>query len=98
MHSISTIGDYRTYITLTMSREENRIELVSTMFFKNIEMELSRQIADGEDDAIDRCTDMEWEAQDELRVMDIDFAKDPCGWPEALEAHFAQSRFSIAAE
>ena len=95
---IASLGDHRTYVTLTVDRVGAGFELVSTMFVKNIELELARETADDEDTALDFATDLEWKAQDEMVAMDIDYEK-TSGWPEALERHFAQSRHTaIAAE
>lgn len=93
---IASLGDHRTHIDLSLSLVNGKFELVSTMFTKGIELELARKLAADEDDAIDIATDLEWEAQDEMAAMDIDFTK-TSGWPEALDLHFAQSRNAAAA-
>ena len=72
--------------------------LVSTLQFQSATCELARELADDEDEATAIATDMEWAAQDELTVLDIDYSKDPKGWPEALQDHFDRARHLIAAE
>ena len=54
--------------------------------------DLARELAEDEDEAIAIATDLEWAAQDELKVMDIEITKDPSGWPEALLVHFDKAR------
>ena len=58
-------------------------------------LQLARELAEDEDEAIAIATDLEWSAQDEVRVMDIEISKDPCGWPEALMIHFDKARRSF---
>ncbi|UEM08235.1 hypothetical protein JL101_036450 (plasmid) [Skermanella rosea] len=88
---IATLGDGRVEITLKLI-EQPRLELVSTMTFRGASVELARELAEDEDEAISIATDLEWKAQDELKVLDVDFTKNPCGWPEALERHFDFAR------
>lgn len=95
---IATIGDHRVFAAMTLGRAGDRFELVSTLHFKNATCELARELADDEDEAIAIATDLEYAAQDELKVLDIDYSKDPRGWPEALQEHFDRARYLIAAE
>lgn len=95
--SISHIGDDTTFATLSIRRLGSRIELVSTLTAylpsgNYLTNELAREIAEDEDEAIAIATDLEWAAQDELKVMDIEITKDPSGWPEALLVHFDKAR------
>lgn len=99
MSSITTIGhigDDNTFATLSIRYLGCRIELISTLTAylpsgNYLSNELAREIAEDEDEAIAIATDMEWAAQDELRVIDIDITKD-CGWPEGLMLHFDKAR------
>lgn len=93
---IASLGDHRTWIDLTLFQDGSRLELVSTMHSRGLELELARELVISEDDAIDVATDLEWKAVDEMAAMDIDYSKTN-GWPEALELHFAQSRNAAAA-
>lgn len=99
---ISTIGDEHTYVSLSISRQEGGIELVSVLTHYSaitgdyLTAELACEKVDDEDEAIALATDLEYAAQDELRVMDVDFWKEPCGFPEALEKHFDNVRYAAA--
>lgn len=99
---VSSVGDENTYVTLSVSRLNNRFELVSVMTSYSplagtyLTAELARELAQDEDEAIAIATDLEYAAQDELKVMDIDFYKEPCGFPEALERHFDNGRYAAA--
>jgi hypothetical protein len=102
---VSTIGDETTYVTLTTRRLGAVIELVTGLtIYHGLTghyeyEELGREIADDEDDAIDAATDLEYAAQDRLRIMDVDFWKEPAGFPEALMRAFdAAAAHAIAAE
>lgn len=108
--TISHIGDNTTYATLSIRHLGSRIELVSELTTyaaltgKYLNVRLSRELAEDEDEAIAIATDLEWAAQDELKVMDIQITKDPSGWPEALLVHFDKAHrayrysYAIAAE
>ncbi|GEO42137.1 hypothetical protein SAE02_62850 [Skermanella aerolata] len=99
---LSSIGDENTYITLSVRRLGSSIELVTVMTSYSplagtyLTADLARELAEDEDVAIAIATDLEYAAQDELRVMDIDFYKEPCGFPEALEKHFDNARYAAA--
>jgi hypothetical protein len=99
---LSSIGDENTYVTLSMRYLGSRIELFSVMTSYSplagdyLTADLARELADDEDEAIAIATDLEYAAQDELKVMDIDFYKEPCGFPEALEKHFDNARYGAA--
>lgn len=104
--TVSSIGNENTYISLFMRRLGAKIELVTemTIYYPlsgryEVE-ELGREIADEEDEAIEIATDMEYVAQDKLKIMDVtDSWKEPCGYPEALERIFETSAaHAIAAE
>jgi hypothetical protein len=102
---IAMIGDENTYITLRMRRLGAKFELTSdlTIYYPlsgHYEAEeLGREIADDEDDAIEAATDLEWAAQAKLKAMDVDFWKEPTGFPEALMHAFdAAAAHAIAAE
>src|SRR3954463_10496036 len=104
--TVSSIGNENIYVTLTMRYLGTRIELVSelTVYYPlsgryEVE-ELGREILDDEDEAIEAATDMEWAAQDKLKVMDVtDFWKEPGGFPETLDRIFQTSvAHAIAAE
>jgi hypothetical protein len=100
MSSITTIGhigDDNSFATLSIRHLGTKIELISvlTAYLPSgnyLSNELAREIAEDEDEAIAIATDLEWAAQDELRVMDIEITKDPSGWPEALMFHFDRCR------
>lgn len=95
--TIGHIGSNTTFATLAIRHLGSRIELVSTLTAylpsgNYLTNELARELADDEDEAEAIACDLEWAAQDELKVMDVEIAKDPCGWPEALLAHFDKAR------
>lgn len=100
--TIGYIGDDTTYATLSIRHLGSRIELISeltsysAMTGRYLHVELAREIADDEDEAEAISCDLEWSAQDEMKVMDIDFWKTPCGWPEALLAHFDKAHRAFA--
>ena len=91
---IATIGDENTYVTLTVRRLGAVIELVTGLtIYHGLSghyeyEEMDREIADDEDDAIEAATDMEYAAQDKLRIMDVDFWKEPSSFDAALVKHF----------
>lgn len=94
--TISHIGDDSIFATLSMRHLGSKIQLISvlTAYLPSgnyLSNELAREIAEDEDEAIAIATDMEWAAQDELGVMDIEITKD-CGWPEGLMLHFDRCR------
>ncbi|QQP94051.1 hypothetical protein IGS68_35155 (plasmid) [Skermanella sp. TT6] len=93
---IASLGDHRTHIDLTLVQDGNRLELVSTMHCKGMQLELARELVISEDDAIDVSTDLEWAAVDEMAALDIDYTKSS-GWPEALIKHFAKVNTAAAA-
>lgn len=99
---ISAIGDEHTYVLLSISRQEGGIELVSVLTNYSalageyLTAELARETVEDEGEAIALATDLEYAAQDELRAMDIDFYKEPCGFPEALEKLFDNARYAAA--
>lgn len=98
--TIGYIGSDNTFASLSIRHLGHRIELVSELtaylptgnYMTN---ELAREIAEDEDEAIAIATDLEWAAQDELKVMDVEITKDPSGWPEALLVHFDRARRSF---
>ncbi|MGF7213040.1 hypothetical protein GGE65_007676 [Skermanella aerolata] len=99
--TIGHIGDNSTFATLSIRRLGSRIELISelTAYLPSgnyLTNELARELAEGEDECVAISTDMEWAAQDELRVMDIEITKDPSGWPEALITHFDKAHRAFA--
>lgn len=102
---ISSIGDENTYVTLTMRRLGQVIELVTGLTVYDALTghyeyeEIGRELAEDEDEAIDLATDLEYAAQNRLKVMDVDYWKEPKGFPEALIQHFdAAHAHAIAAE
>lgn len=102
---IAMIGDENTYVSLRMRRLGGTIELTSdlTIYYPlsgHYEYEeMGREIADDEDEAIEIATDLEYAAQDRLKIMDIDCWKEPTGYPEALMLAFdAATAHAIAAE
>jgi hypothetical protein len=104
--TVATIGDENTFVTLTMRRLGAVIELVTglTIYFGlsgHYEYEeLAREFADDEDEAVEIATDLEYSAANRLRIMDVDFWKEPTGFPEALILAFdaAHAAHAIAAE
>jgi len=97
--AIAHIGDENTYVTLRMRRLGEAIELTTdlTIYYPlsgHCEAEeLGREIADDEDDAVEAAVDLEYAAQDKLRIMDVtDFWKDPCSFDGALVKHFDRER------
>lgn len=102
---IAMIGDENTYVSLRMRRLGAKIELTSdlTIYYAlsgHYEAEeMGREIADDADDAIEIATDFEYAAQDRLQIMDVDFWKEPGGFPECLMLAFAAATaHAIAAE
>lgn len=99
---LSSIGDENVYVTLSVRRLNDRIELTTVMTSYSplagtyLIADLARELAEDEDEAIAIATDLEYSAQDELRVMDIDLYKEPTGFPEALEKHFDNARYAAA--
>jgi hypothetical protein len=89
--TISTIGSDNTFATLKMRRIEEKFELLVelTTYYAlsgHYEYEvLGREIADDEDEAIAIATDLEYDTIDKLKILDIDYSKDPRGFPEALQ-------------
>lgn len=104
--TVSSIGNENTYVTLILRQLGAKIELVSelTIYYplcgKYEVEELDCQIVDDEDEAIEVATDMEWSAQDKLKVLDVtDFWKEPGGFGETLDRIFQTSPvYAIAAE
>ena len=96
--AIGHIGDNTTFATLSIRHLGSRIELISELTTyaaltgEYLNVRLARELAEDEDEAIAIATDMEWAAQDELGVMDIEITKAPSGWPEALLVHFDKAR------
>jgi hypothetical protein len=103
---IATIGDQNTYVTLTMRRLGQVIELVTGLTIYDALSghyeyeELARELADDEDEAEAIATDLEYGATEKLISMDVDYWKEPAGYPEALIKFFDATRVSypVAAE
>jgi hypothetical protein len=97
---ITTIGDGYTSATFILRKLGEVTELVSVLTLLNgFHEELDRQHADDDGEAIQIATDMEWAAVKTLKDMDVDFYKEPAGFPEALERHLGtNSAYPIAAE
>jgi hypothetical protein len=93
--TIATIGDQNTYISLTMRRLGNVIELVTglTIYFGlsgHYEYEeIDREIVDDEDEAVAISVDLEYSATEKLISMDVvDYWKEPGSFDRALELAF----------
>jgi hypothetical protein len=103
--TVSSIGNENTYVSLILRQLGAKIELVSelTIYYPltgryEVE-ELDRQFADDEDEAVEIATDMEWAAQDKLKILDVtDFWKEPGPFPETLQRIFETTCHAIAAE
>lgn len=103
---IATIGDQNTYVTLTMRRLGQVIELVTGLTIYHCwnghyeYEELVRELADDEDEAEAIATDLEYSATEKLISLDVDYWKEPSGFPEALIKFFDAAHIShaIAAE
>lgn len=100
--TIATIGSDNVFATLKMRRVEEKFELLvelTTYYGLSGHYEnevLSREIADDEDEAIAIATDLEYDAVAKLKILDVDYSKDPRGFPEALQDHCDAQRARIA--
>jgi hypothetical protein len=99
--TIATIGNDNTFATLKMRRINEKFELLvelTTYYGLSGHYEnevLGREIADDEDEAIAIATDLEYDAVAKLKILDIDYSKDPRGFPEALQDHCDAERARI---
>ena len=97
--SVATIGTENVFVSLKVRRLGATFELVTdlTIYYPISghyeHEELQREIAEDEDEAIAIATDMEWDAQDKLNILDVtEYTKEPHGFPESLERYFDKAR------
>ena len=101
--SIATIGTDNVFVSFKMRRLGETFELVadSTVYYAasgHYEYEeLACGIADDEDEAISIATDLEWDAQGKLKILDVEnYSKEPGGFPESLEKFLDAMRRVVA--
>ena len=101
--TIATIGTDNVFVSFKMRRLGETFELVTdlTVYYAvsgHYEYEeLAREIADDEDEAISIATDLEWDAQGKLKILDVEnYSKEPGGFPESLEKFLDATRRVVA--
>ena len=92
---VASVGDENVYVSLTIRRLGAVIELVTGLTIYSALSghyeyeELSRELADDEDEAVAIASDMDFDAVEKLVSMDVtDYWRDPADFATALDNHF----------